>query len=518
MAAERGRAIRRSDCIEDGEIARENGVVVRSAIGPDAGRVVVMSADGPEGAARLEDLALLLDRMQAAGVAAMPRVLGVEPGSLVHEDGAVWSSGRGRRVDPLGSPATCERVAVSAARESLEAMLGALHASGIVLGLAGRPGLAIRADGTVLVRDLSRVHEDESLAARLADRRWLDEVLGDDDRTLLRPRTAEATRAASDGAQRRWGGSLAAFGTPSSPRIAPEAETSEPPGLEGPGPGTMRRAVGLEAVGLAVEETHGQQDVPWLPAASLAAWSSPAAGADPSETANASLSPSATVRPRLGERARTVVSARPLSWRALAVTAASVSVLTATAVLIGVPGGDAASTQGRQQGVRAASAPSPSVSAAPTGAAPQSAAPSSTGSGSAAPSNVGPSSTAPPIDDPAALVSSIALARRERIIGGAADVTTLPGSPASEQDARLAEAYAGRTVTGWSTTVLTAEVIAFDSERGAATVRARIQESERTVTAPDGSVTNVAASPEHDVVLELVWSDGRWLVQRVEGL
>ncbi len=129
----------------------------------------------------------------------------------------------------------------------------------------------------------------------------------------------------------------------------------------------------------------------------------------------------------------------------------------------------------------------------------------------------GPDQSASPVapENPVALVAALASARRAHVVGGAADGATQPSSPASQEDARLAEAYAGIDVAGWETRVVSAEVTMLDTAAGTATIRARIAESPRTLTDADGWSTSVPASPEHDVELRLAWSDGRWLLTDV---
>lgn len=119
--------------------------------------------------------------------------------------------------------------------------------------------------------------------------------------------------------------------------------------------------------------------------------------------------------------------------------------------------------------------------------------------------------------DPRALVAGLALARRAHIVDGAADTATLPGSPAADADARLADAYAGRTVTGWSTQVASAEVVANDPASGTSVIRARISEAECSVVEASGEVHTVPAVPDHEVLLALQMRDGRWLITSVES-
>ncbi len=466
------------------------GVRARRARTRD-GRGVVLA--GPEpgigDAGDVDAQADLLERLAAEGVEALPRVLGRAPGAYVREDAAAWRPGGGRRSAVAGDPRTAERLAQAAVRERLEAALDRLHAADHVLGLTGREGLGFRPDGTVMIRDLSALAPGATLAGRLADQRWLDSVLGDAGRTL---------RRRADAAPAPWIDD--ADGTGPGP-AAGGAERSDPPAvspLQAPPPPSAPRAASDDAPTRRVAAEERRPARMWSPLAARAGdaglvvqpWSQESgrpwsarlpAGRDAGRGEGAAASMLRRWRRSLQGRA-------PFAWRGLAVGAAAVCALTVLIVLATVPG---TSPQAEAEGASTASAAPGAEDAA------------------AEESAVEPA-------DPVGLVGVLASARREHLVAGVEDTATAPGSPAADQDARLAEAYRHVTVTGWTTTVVSAEVIACDTTAGTASIRARISESERTLTLPDGTVRTVPAVPEHEVVLHLVWLDGRWLLERVD--
>lgn len=193
-------------------------------------------------------------------------------------------------------------------------------------------------------------------------------------------------------------------------------------------------------------------------------------------------------RRRVAERSR---RRAPVSWRIYLAGAAVVCAGTAAAVLAGA-------------GEQSPPDVGPSIAATPAPTPPAPTGRPTTASGPA----VRP-------EDPRALLEALAAARREHLIAGAPDTATAPGSPAAEEDARLAEAYQDVAVSGWVTRVASAEVVAVDAEAGTASVRATVQESARSLTATDGTSRTVPASPEHEIVADLIWEDGRWVLHAV---
>ncbi|WP_341855451.1 hypothetical protein [Brachybacterium sp. GPGPB12] len=128
----------------------------------------------------------LLAALEVAGISAAPDVIGMEEDGYIRETAPPLARRRGRRAADGGAPATGERVAQARAREDLEALVAALHERGWVLGAPRGRGLGVRADGGVLVLDLSGLRHEQSLAVRGADLHWIDSVLEDEERTLRR--------------------------------------------------------------------------------------------------------------------------------------------------------------------------------------------------------------------------------------------------------------------------------------------------------------------------------------------
>ncbi|WP_157773453.1 hypothetical protein [Brachybacterium vulturis] len=135
---------------------------------------------------RIREEVHLLAALEVAGITAAPAVLELEEEGYLREAAPALSRHGGRRAAERGTPPTGERRALARARESVDALIGAVHERGWVLGAPHARGLGARADGTVLLLDLRGLRRDEGLSARQEDRRWADSVLEDQDRTLRR--------------------------------------------------------------------------------------------------------------------------------------------------------------------------------------------------------------------------------------------------------------------------------------------------------------------------------------------
>lgn len=156
----------------DALISLREGSAVRARALSDSGREQVQAE------------AQLLASLEIQQLRAAPALLESQEDGYVREHAAPLPAGRGgRHAGERGSPRTGERVALAQAREDLDALLSALHARGWVLG---SPALALREDGSVVVGALDGLRRCRELSAQLADRRWVDEVLQDQDRTLRR--------------------------------------------------------------------------------------------------------------------------------------------------------------------------------------------------------------------------------------------------------------------------------------------------------------------------------------------
>src|SRR5690625_3416925 len=157
---------------------------------PAAIRVRALSEAGRD---QLRREVQLLATLEVGGIGAAPAVLEVEDEGYVREGAAPLRGRRGRRSAEDATPGTSERQGQARARESLEALIDALHDRGWVLGAPLGEGAGIRADGSVTVLDLSGLRPQEATGARLEDRRWVDAVLRDEDRTLRRRIDARGT-------------------------------------------------------------------------------------------------------------------------------------------------------------------------------------------------------------------------------------------------------------------------------------------------------------------------------------
>lgn len=155
--------------LEDGD---ERGVRVRA-----------LTADGQ---VAVRDQMQLLASLEVAGLSAAPTVLSIEDEGYVREMARPLASRTGRRVAGTASPATAERAALGRARDDLDALVDALHERSWLLGARPGEGLGMRPDGSVILLDLGGMRPGEGLADRQADRRWVDSVLHDEQRTLRR--------------------------------------------------------------------------------------------------------------------------------------------------------------------------------------------------------------------------------------------------------------------------------------------------------------------------------------------
>lgn len=451
------------------EVAAARGLRVVRGTDPTGGRVEVVlplrPADGPLVQAEAD----LLTELAASGATAFPRVLGRSDRGYVREAASAWSSGRGRRSAEVVSARTGERRALAAAREALDASIAVLHRSGRVLGLTGLEGLGIRGDGSVVVCDLAHVRDDTSSQGRMGDQHWIDGLLGVQGQTLRRRVAVEEP----DGE--------AAPARDPAPSTVGAAARESPLGALAPSPRPPR----------AWSQEHG---VPWsvrLPGEAAA----PLRGADgrPQRASRAHLPHDRGRRMPAGPAGTGRRSARRGAGARRVVAAAAA---VAAAVVAGMLVAQAASSDAGGADPVAGERPRPAASSPST-------------------ARGAPAEATALLSDPRTLVEQLSVARRDHIAGRTADLATVPGSAAAGQDARLADAYAGTDIQGWSTRVTAAEVTGQDPGAGTATVRASISETERTLVAVDGSTSVVPASAEHGVVLELAWTDGAWRIEAV---
>lgn len=150
---------------------------------PSAVRVRGLDAAERE---RVQDEMQLLASLEIDQITAAPAVLELEEDGYLREAAPAIRHHSGRRAAEAAAPSTGERHALASARQALDTLIDALHEQEWVLGAQTGGGLGVRADGTVVVLDLRGLRRDQSLAARQGDRRWVDSVLQDQDRTLRR--------------------------------------------------------------------------------------------------------------------------------------------------------------------------------------------------------------------------------------------------------------------------------------------------------------------------------------------
>ena len=209
-------------------------------------RVRALSGAGHE---QLRREVQLLAALEVGGVGAAPAVLEIEDEGYVREDAAPLQARRGRRCAEDAAPDTSERQAQARARDDLDALIDALHDRGWVLGAPLGEGAGIRADGSVTVLDLSGLRPQEATGARLEDRRWVDSVLRDEDRTLRRRIDARGTPlpAVQFLEAEQEAPSLRPLPAPTAPRRAASSQRLRPrrarPGLPGAALGRRVREV-----------------------------------------------------------------------------------------------------------------------------------------------------------------------------------------------------------------------------------------------------------------------------------
>lgn len=453
VRASSGRRAARS---EDGHRAgREEEAVLRQdderseeLRGGPLQQVVTVTGIGARGHESVHAEMHLLAALEVAGVRAAPDVLSREDDGYQREGAPPLDLTGGRRAAAVGNPATGERLALGRAREDLDAFIDALHERGWVLGAPQGTGIGRRGDGTVIVRDLRGLHRAEELAARRADRRWIDSVLGDQERTLRR-RVHQLDQRPGHA----WiSGPLDAPPEPAAPEDAVEdaAESESDP--------TQRRTVAPLPVPRTGSRARASAGAPRRPASMLRT------------TRQALSQPGA-----LG----TVV------LTAMAVLLGGAVVAGAAWLLLAPPGPFAGPT-----------APSP---AAPSPTAPSPAAPTA-----AAP--------APEITDPWDLAAQLAGTRHAYVTGTSPVSAAAPGSPAQQADDEIRAAYDGATVRGGGPVVHDAALEGVDPNAGTAVLTVVTSVEAHEVIESDGAVTAVPATAPSAVELEVRWDGSDWLV------
>ncbi|WP_170931947.1 hypothetical protein [Brachybacterium massiliense] len=442
-----------------GQQVRSNEDREEILLGAHANPRVAVRGRSLEGRCAVRDELQLLAALEVAGIGAAPAVLETEDGEYTRESAPPLTRRTGRRAAEDGSPPTAERLALSRAREDLDALLDELHQRGWVLGAPAGQGLGVRADGSVVVTDLQGLRREEGLAPRAEDRRWVDTVLQDQQRTLRRridtsapPWAPSAPVDAGSGRKTAMSQELASAGAPAGPPSAGAAVAA-------------------------------------APASAAADDADPAAGG---ALAQALPAPRRQLRRRRIEPAPRAAPprTRPLSS---ALTDAlhrpamrRIAVLSAVTVLL--LGGATA------LGVRWAAQPpahTPEQQAVQAPAAPE-------------------------IEDPWQLVADLA-GRRHAFVTGVSEVPVAgAGSSALEQDQQTRLAYTGHLVSGGGPVIHEVELLEGPTAQGTARLRAVTSIAEHEIEDPQGQVRTVPATQPAEVLLELSWDGQHWLIDSAQ--
>lgn len=422
--------------------------------------VVRVRAITDQGRAQVRAEVQLLAALEVDAIAAAPEVLEIEEDGYLREGGTVLSRRGGRRCAEPTAPGTQERWGLARAREDLDALITALHQRGWVLGARLGEGLALREDGSVIMRDLSGLREDGSAMALVDDRLWVDSVLHDQDRTLRR-RIDDRLAPIANHATSAEGWEL------NSPGEDRDRDQDQDPAVEGADQGAQER------------------------------YSLPA--------------PRALRRRRDRERTR-LLGPGPLAKRR------DLAAATGAVVLAGVLlGGVAWSMMPREGGEGSTAKPSQPASAqgtVPTTVPPQTA-PATT---EPAPTQDAPGpavTVGPQIQDPQGLATELALARHAYVTGTSTAAITVEGSTARERDDAVREAYQGLTVTGGEPEVHSAELLDSSTAAGTARLRVETTSAAHTTVASDGTTRQVPASGPVTVDLDLRWDGSTWSIEAV---
>ena len=420
---------------------------------------------GPDGRESVTAELQLLAALEVAGISAAPDVIGMEEDGYIRETAPPLARRRGRRAADGGAPATGERVAQARAREDLEAFVASLHERGWVLGAPRGRGLGVRADGSVLVLDLSGMRREQSLAVRSADLHWIDSVLEDEERTL-----------------RRRVHALPGAGAPS---------------LDLPG-------------FLVTPAGTGPTDPPRVPGEQGVPDREDAAEAD---SAEADVAADASVEaplpaPRL-RRARTQARAagggdtgssrRRGSGGALSAVLGErrhrrTALLSGAVVLALGLGAAAAITLTTDRPEPARQAPAVVAGGAPSGA------------------GASQEGQVPEIEDPWALAAELAGSRHSYLTGASDVPVAAEGGAAQEEDERIRTAYEGYEVQGSGPVVHEAELLEGPDEDGIAVLRVLVSTEAGQVREGSGIVQETSDSGAYQVDLVLVWDGARWRI------
>ena len=420
---------------------------------------------GPDGRESVTAELQLLAALEVAGISAAQDVIGMEEDGYIRETAPPLARRRGRRAADGGAPATGERVAQARAREDLEAFVASLHERGWVLGAPRGRGLGVRADGSVLVLDLSGMRREQSLAVRSADLHWIDSVLEDEERTL-----------------RRRVHALPGAGAPSLDLpgfLVTPAGTgpTDPPRVPGE-QGVPDREDAAEADSAEADVAADASVVAPLPAPRLRRARTQARAAGGGDTGSSRRRGSGgALSAVLGERRHR-----------------RTALLSGAVVLALGLGAAAAITLTTDRPEPARQAPAVVAGGAPSGA------------------GASQEGQVPEIEDPWALAAELAGSRHSYLTGASDVPVAAEGGAAQEEDERIRTAYEGYEVQGSGPVVHEAELLEGPDEDGMAVLRVLVSTEAGQVREGSGIVQETSDSGAYQVDLVLVWDGARWRI------
>jgi len=412
----------------------------------------------------------LLAALEAAGISAAPDVIGMEEDGYIRETAPPLARRRGRRAADGGAPATGERAAQARAREDLEALVAALHERGWVLGAPRGRGLGVRADGSVLVLDLSGLRHEQSLAVRSADLHWIDSVLEDEERTLRRRVHALP------------GGGAPSLDLPGLLDAPAGAGPTDPPRV----PGEHGEPERTDAAQQEVAREEAEEEVDAADAGPVAPLPAPRLRRARTEARAAGGANGGSLRRRGSGGALSAVLGERRHRRT--------ALLSGAVVLALGLGAAAAITLTVDRSEPARQAPAAVAGGAPAGA------------GSSQEGQV------PAIEEPWALAAELAGSRHSYLTGASDVPVAAEGGAAQEEDERIRAAYQGYEVQGSGPVVHEAELIEGPDEDGRAVLRVLVSTEAGQVREGSGIVQETSDSGASQIDLVLIWDGARWRI------
>ncbi|MEE1617365.1 hypothetical protein [Brachybacterium sp. J153] len=468
-----------TNLVERPRILHADGdVVVEQVAQQGREGVVRVRALSGEGRRAVRDQAQLLAALEVDALRAAPTVLALEDDAYLRESAPELARRGGRRADHDGTPPTAERLALGAVREDLEALVGALHERGWLLGARGASALGLRADGTVVLLDLRGLRRGDDALDQLADRHWIDATLLDRDRTLRR-------------------------------RIDDHRAVQPAPVAAGNGPAVTVEPARAQP-GIAADEIEdGDGPVGAEKSTEDRARPRPAPRAADVDVTRSTKSTRGTWgnRSRRGSRGTPVVHlvrsvhrliVDPGTRRIALLSGASVL---AAGLVLGT-GGWLLSDGPRGEG---------SASEVGTGETTGESGTEGTGAGP----DSGAGTAAVPIEDPWSLGAELAGSRHAYLTSASDQAPTAAGSAARAEDDAVRAAYEGATVRGGGPVVQDAELLEIDLDAGTAALRLETSTEAATITDAAGEATEVPATAPGTVILDLVWDGRQWLITEV---